>query len=204
MISISGRWRSVGSGAAASRLVQLMPCPPLLCLQAQQDPRQKARHAKHEDLHGPLLSQNNSLKKDSSFAPRRKSETFLTGLCLVKNTSGEQSEPSRRPNAACYAPPRAISASPQLRTLFAIDQCKYHRPNPISPTARANHQNPGGSTRASRITSPRMTATSPHRQRRPLRIKNASRAVILITEYAGGVLFMTVILLCIPRTCAGR
>ena len=113
----------------------------------------------------------NSLKKDSSFAPRRKSETLLTGLCLVNNILGGQSEPSRRPNAACYAPPRAISASPQLRTLFAIDQWMYHNPYPIRPAARANHQNPGGSTRASRITSPSIMATSPQRQRRPLRIK---------------------------------
>ena len=40
-----------------------------------------------------------------------KTESFLTGRCLGKNTLSEQSELSRRPNAACHAPPRAMSAS---------------------------------------------------------------------------------------------
>ena len=49
------------------------------------------------------------------------------------------------------------------------------KPNPISPTARANHQNEDGNTRDNMMISPDRTAISPQRQRRPLRIKNASR-----------------------------
>ena len=72
-------WRSVGSGAAASRLVQLMPCPPLLCLQAQKDPRQKARHAKHEDLHGPLLSQKKLFEERLKFCSPEEIRNVIDG-----------------------------------------------------------------------------------------------------------------------------
>ena len=62
-------------------------------------------------------------------------------------------------------------------TVIYQQQRIYHRPNPISPAASANHQKDAGRIRDSIINSPMMMAARPHRQRRLLRIKIAPRAV---------------------------
>ena len=77
-----------------------------------------------------------------------------------------------------------------------------HSPNPISPAANANHQNFAGRTRARKMTSPAITAAIPHRQRRPLRIKIAPRAVNSSQHMREAVLICSFTYT--PRTCAGR